>query len=95
MQDFDPKLLKKFRTEVQATGSGTFKDPNTPYQVSVEPSKAGHTIKVVNTSKRWYGRLVLKHEHPLEAHVEIADNGPVATAILMLTLVIEGKVPLG
>ncbi|MCQ1856033.1 hypothetical protein NOJ16_32890, partial [Neorhizobium galegae] len=75
MQDLDQQLLREFRKQVQETGSGKFKDPSTPYEVSVEPSKAGHRITIVDTRKRLYGRVVLKHEHPLEAHLEVADNG--------------------
>ena len=95
MQDLDAELLKEFRERVRNTGSGTFQDPSQPYEVSVQPTKTGHVITIIDTRKRWYGRDLIKHEHSLDKHLEIVDNGPAAVAVNLLQMVIERKVPLG
>ncbi|MEY9198463.1 hypothetical protein ABIA16_003579 [Sinorhizobium fredii] len=93
MQDFDldSELLKEFRRQVRDTGSGRFHDPQYQFAVTVGPTKHGHMIKVEDTTKRWWGREIVKHEHPLDKRSPIADNGPATVAIMILQMVIEGK----
>jgi hypothetical protein len=92
MQDFDQKLLREFRSQVRDTGTATFHDPKFPYSMTVEPSKRGHLIRIQDTRKRWWGREVMKYEHPLDDHVEIADNGPATVGLNILSRAIEGKI---
>ncbi|MBY3363738.1 hypothetical protein [Rhizobium laguerreae] len=95
MQDLDQALLKQFRTQVRTTGSGQFQDPALPYLITIKPSKDGHTIIIEDTRRRWWGRQLVKHEHSLDKHLEVVDNGPVAMAIMLLEMVVERKIPLG
>lgn len=96
MQEFDQKLLRDFRNQVLATGMAAFHDPQFQYSLTVTPTKHGHLIRIQDTSKRWWGREVIKYEHPLTNHVEVADNGPGTVGLNILSWAIEGKIwPLG
>ncbi len=94
MHEFDQKLLKEFRDQFDATGSAKFKDPKYPYEVSVEPTKHAHMITVIDTRKRWFGRVIMKNEHPINRRSDIADYGPVSAAIVCLEMAIEKAFPL-
>ncbi|MBX5164829.1 hypothetical protein [Rhizobium sp. NZLR4b] len=52
MQDFDIELLRRFRRQVQGTGKGTFRDLRHVYEVTIEPTRLGHMITIVDTTKR-------------------------------------------
>ncbi|MBX5160399.1 hypothetical protein HJB89_25275 [Rhizobium sp. NZLR8] len=85
----DDFIERRFRSSLPWPKNGRL------YAVTVERSKLGHMIVAEDTRKKLYGRVALKHEHPLDEHMEIVDNGPAAVSLTMLSLVIEGKVPLG
>ncbi|WSG96405.1 hypothetical protein U8P76_05700 [Rhizobium johnstonii] len=93
MQDFDIELLRRFRRQVQGTGKGTFRDLRHVYEVTIEPTRLGHIITIVDTTKRWWGREVIKHEHSLDAQLETIDNGPVTMALMLLDMAIEKRLP--
>lgn len=96
MQEFDQKLLRDFRHQVLETGMATFHDPQFHYSLTVAPTNNGHLICIQNTRKRWWGREVIKYEHPLTDHVVVADNGPATVGLNILSLTLEGKIwPLG
>ncbi|MFQ6238255.1 hypothetical protein [Sinorhizobium meliloti] len=95
MQDLiDAELQRIFKRTVAKAGRGTMHDPRYPYRATVEPTKAGHLIRIEHTRKRWrwFGREVLRFEHTPDHEGNTVASGPAEWAIGILEDVIANNI---
>lgn len=89
MFDIDPVLIRAFEKTIFETGTGSLHDPRFPFRADVELKGDAYKISIVDTRKKWWGKVLHETETREKPSALTIREGPAFAACCVLDTIIK------